>query len=59
MPQGTSVLLDPLQDHAVTLPALSGIVPASIAVDRDQPDRPVAAASPYERPVMRTWGGTL
>jgi hypothetical protein len=59
MPQGTSVLLDPLQDHAVALPALRGILPDSIAVDRAHPGRPVAAQSPYETPVMRAWGGTL
>ncbi|MGI8308834.1 hypothetical protein [Saccharopolyspora hattusasensis] len=60
MPKGTSVLLDPLQEHTVTLPALRGILPESIAVDRDQPDdRPVAAQSPYETPVKRAWGGTL
>ncbi|RKT84833.1 hypothetical protein SAMN05421805_10123 [Saccharopolyspora antimicrobica] len=59
MPQGTSVLLDPAQAHSVALPALHGITPASVAVDRDQPERPVAAMSPYERPVVRAWGGTL
>ncbi|MGI8307127.1 hypothetical protein [Saccharopolyspora hattusasensis] len=60
MPQGTSVLLDPLQEHVVALPALRGILPDSIAVDRDQPgDRPVAAQSPYGAPVKRAWGGTL
>ncbi|MER6991821.1 hypothetical protein ABT337_25770 [Saccharopolyspora hirsuta] len=59
MPPGTGVLLDPAQEHCVALPALRGITPSSIAVDRDQPERPVAAMSPYERPVLRAWGGTL
>ncbi|MEV5541083.1 hypothetical protein AB0L13_29985 [Saccharopolyspora shandongensis] len=59
MPQGTSLLLDPLQEHSVTLPALRGILAESIAVDRNRPDRPVSAQSPYEKPVKRAWGGTL
>ncbi|WP_344685057.1 hypothetical protein [Saccharopolyspora taberi] len=62
MPAGTTVILDPLQPHAVVLPPLTGIVPESIAIDRDLPGgpaRPTVELSPYERPVERTWGGVL
>ncbi|GAA0505800.1 hypothetical protein GCM10011581_32070 [Saccharopolyspora subtropica] len=57
MPRGTSLLLDPAQEHTVALPALSGIAPT--AIDSDHPARPVAEVSPYDRPVMRAWGGRL
>lgn len=35
LPLGTGVLLDPVADHALPLPPVTGIVPDSLAVDRD------------------------